>query len=327
MKLFTELSIPEASVQLEPEASVVSIGSCFAETIATFLNANRFPTLFNPFGTLYNPVSICDVLIHAISQKPYSIEDLLVEHNHTIPLSHATRFAGTDSKTVIEQLNRTDELVRSALSNASLLILTFGTAQCWRFNEQNKIVGNCHRLDSNRFTRELLSPTQIIETISELIETVTVTYPNITILCSVSPVRHIRESLIENSRSKASLIYALGELTARFPKIIYFPAYEIMIDELRDYRFYDESLVEPSVTAQTIIRERFADSILSPSARRFIKLYEPIRKALNHLIDQEKTYRSSADSALKKIEELSKQFPKSDFGSERTYFETILTTQ
>jgi len=323
MKLFTEVSIPEASVQLEPGASVISIGSCFAETIAEYLNSNRFPTLYNPFGTLYNPVSISEVLIRAITNQPYTADDLLVEHGRAIPLSHATRFSGTDRDTVIDLLNQTDELVRLTLTKASLLIVTLGTAQCWRFLDTNKIVGNCHRIPNNRFQRELLSPSQVVDSLATLIETVHNHYPQLTVLFTVSPVRHIRDSLIENSRSKASLIYAMSELSARFPKLIYFPAYEIMIDELRDYRFYDESLVEPSNTAREIIRQRFSQAVLSPRSRQFIQHYQPIYKSMNHRIDENADTARFAETALKKIEELSKQFPHIDFTAEQNYFTAL----
>ncbi len=323
MKLFTEVISPEASVHLEPEASIVSVGSCFAETIADFLNSNRFPTLYNPFGTLYNPVSISDVLIHAIRDEMYTIDDLMYEQGIFIPLTHATRFSGTEQAIVLAKLNQTDEQVRQALNSASLLIVTLGTAQCWRLIDQNKIVGNCHRIPNNRFSRELLSPSQVVDSLANLLEIIEKIYPNLSVLFTVSPVRHIRDSLIENSRSKASLIYAMSELTARFPNLFYFPSYEIMIDELRDYRFYDESLVNPSLTAQEIIRDRFANSVLSENSRRFIAHYAPIRKAINHTISSDHSNANFATASLKKIEELSKQFPSIDFSAERMYFTSL----
>lgn len=323
MELFTPVTTPEASVSIDPGASIISIGSCFAETTAEFLNRNKFTTLYNPFGTLYNPHSIAAVILHAIQGEPYTKDDLYFSDGKFISFAHSTKFSGTDPDQVLKRLNESDEIVRTSFQNAKLCILTLGTARVWKFTEQDRIVGNCHKIDNRKFTNELLSPSEVVSILANLVSKLTKKYPNLTLIFSVSPVRYLRDSLVENSRSKGVLLYAIGELIARFPQLVYFPSFEIMMDELRDYRFYDESMIEPSMTAKKIILERFANMILSKNAHLFINQYRSVLAGMSHRISKEHDNSPFIESNLKKIRELSKQFPLLDFNHEMDWFKSL----
>jgi len=323
MNLTTKVKTPNASWELSPGAFTISIGSCFATTIAERLNRSRFNTLSNPFGTLYNPLTISTLIRHAISTESYSVDDLYKYGHRSIPLNHATRFEQETSDLTLQQLNETDTLLRNYLEKSQLLILTLGTAWAYSHIEQSCIVGNCHKLPSEMFTRSLLSPDVIISELSELVRILTSKHPQLKIIITVSPVRHIRDSIVQNSRSKGVLLYAVGELCERFSEITYFPSYEIMMDELRDYRFYCDDLVQPSNIAKEIIWERFSTMALSDESIQFSKLYSTINRAMNHRFSVDSDTKPFAKKMLQKISHLEQQFPQISFQTEKEYFYSL----
>ncbi len=323
MKLFTTVKTPDAPWKLSPGASIVSIGSCFASAIAERLSTNKFDTLLNPFGTLYNPLSICELLIHAISNDSYSEKNLFSFENRRIPLNHATKFEMDSVEVSLEKMNDVDSTVREYLNKSELLILTFGTSWVYELTELEKIVGNCHKLPAKMFRRKQLSPNKITSKLEQLLSVLKENYPNLKILFTISPVRHVRDSMVQNSRSKALLLYTIGELCERFPDTTYFPSYEIMMDELRDYRFYSDDLVQPSPLAKDIIWERFSYMALSDSARQFIALYEKINTAMSHRFSENSDTQKFTKKMLQKIFHLEQGFPTIDFQVEKEYFYSL----
>ncbi len=282
MKLFTEVVTPDAPFTIELGASVVSIGSCFADVTAKQFQKRRFQTVYNPFGTLYNPITICDSIRRVIEPQIWCDKDLFSYNNHFYPLSHSTTFNSSNIEKCVQQLNETDMSVHKALKKASLLILTLGSAWAYRLKSSDEIVGNCHKLPGNLFSRELISPEKVISNLSDLLTKLKFFNPNCKVIITISPVRHVRDTMIQNSRSKASLLYAVGELCEQHQELYYFPSYEILMDELRDYRFYSESLVQPSTLTEKIIWERFSKAIFSERSQLFFSQYEKIEKALSH---------------------------------------------
>ncbi len=324
MQLYTEVSIPDAPFRLDPGASVVSIGSCFAEVISRNLSSNHFTSCFNPFGTLYNPYTISQNICRAISDIPWKHEELYSDNNKYYPMSHTTQFSHHNPETVIKLLNETDLSIRKKLNSASMLIITLGSGWVYRLKTTDQIVGNCHRLPEKLFRRELLHPDSVQKELTGLVQCLKENYPELSTVFTVSPVRHIRDSIIQNSRSKAALLYSIGELCDHFPDLYYFPSFEIVMDELRDYRFYDESMLHPSTTAEKIIWEKFAHTILSEKAQKFIKAYSKVRKGLMHRMNPDSDNTVFAEKLLNRINQLKKQFPEIDFTEECEHFRKYL---
>ncbi len=320
MQLYTEVTVPDAPFRLEPGASVVSIGSCFAEVISRNLSSNHFTNNFNPFGTLYNPYTISQNICRAVSGIPWKPEELYCDNKKYYPMTHTTQFSRDSPQAVINQLNETDIRLRKSLNNASMLTITLGSAWIYRFKTTEQIAGNCHRLPEKLFSRELLPPDFIQKNLTELVQCLKENYPELNIVFTVSPVRHIRDNIIQNSRSKAALLYSVGELCEQFPDLYYFPSFEVVMDELRDYRFYDESMIHPSKTAEKIIWEKFSAAILSEKAKEFIKAYSKIRKGLTHRMNPNSDNTVFAEKLLNRISLLKKQFPEIDFTEEREHF-------
>ncbi len=323
MKLFTPVRTPDAPWKLSPGASLISIGSCFASTIAAKLQSNKFDVELNPFGTLYNPISICELITHSISNTSYSEDDLFNYNSRSVPLNHATKFEKDSVEATLTDMNQVDSVVRNSLKKSELLILTFGTAWVYTQSDLKKVVGNCHKLPADIFKRTLLAPDQIINELEKLLSILNQNYPNLNILFTVSPVRHVRDSMIQNSRSKGVLLYAIGEICDRFPEVTYFPSYEIIIDELRDYRFYSDDLVQPSTMAKEIIWERFSEIALSDNAKQFVKQYGKISTAMNHRFGESSDTVQFAKKMLQKISHLEQQFSTIDFQSEKEYFYSL----
>lgn len=323
MRLFTEVQIPDAPFSLEPGASIVSIGSCFADIITEKFESSRFEVLKNPFGTLYNPLSISRNISHALLNQPWKESDLFCYQERFLPLSHATSFNSDDPSNCLKRLRECDEQLRQGLEKASLLIITLGTAWCYHLKEDDSIAGNCHKLPNTLFERKLLSPEQIRDSLAEMIELLNRSYPKLEIIFTVSPVRHVRDSMIDNSRSKGALLYAIGELCDQFPQIYYFPSYEIVMDELRDYRFYDESLTHPAAITREIIWEKLSEKLFSPETKLFTKEFRKIHAALNHKINSESDNAVFAQRSLERVARVENRFSL-NLSREANYFTELL---
>jgi len=304
-------------------------GSCFTDHIGRKFQEHRLPVMVNPFGVLYNPFSIGRVL-ERVKNRSYCQEEELVQYNglwHHFDF-HG-RFSHENKKSVCREINKTIDDTSGYLGEAEFLILTFGTALVYENIESNRIVANCHKIPADRFNYYRLEPEEIVAFYKELIVSLRVFNPSLKIIFTVSPVRHWKDGAHANQLSKSVLHLAVDKLCNLFEGVWYFPAYEIMMDELRDYRFYDDGLFNPSALAVDYIWERFSNSLLTSAAQQFAAKAVRISKARKHRHSGKdaKSFLHFLQNTLHLIQEIEQQFPDADLSDDRWYFEGLLKEQ
>ncbi|MFC1467246.1 GSCFA domain-containing protein [Verrucomicrobiota bacterium] len=291
---------------------ILAFGSCFAENISARLDAYRFRICANPTGILYNPASIQRVLVRLLEGRKFTEDDLFMHNELWRSFTHHGSFAHPDKQEALAQINTAFETALNQIQSTRVLFLTFGSAFAWYLKEQPGVaVANCHKLPAETFERRMIPAHEIARQLGEVLQKLKARNPELQVIMTVSPVRHLRHYAPENSLSKAQLITASHLLTAELDFAHYFPAYEIMLDELRDYRFYADDLVHPNELAQRIIWERFCETCLSEKSRQFIADYTPVLQMQNHRpIHPETKSAAKFQQALeKKITALQKKYP------------------
>lgn len=317
MEFRTSVEIPAFPFRIGPSQQGLVLGSCFAGHIGGWLRDGKMPVTVNPFGVLYNPASIAQALERLASGHPFE-EGELVEHNglwHSF--AHHGDFSGTDKEAVLAGMNAALAQGAEALEKADYLMLTLGTA--WVYERQGSVVANCHRLPAREFTRRRLGVSEMVELLAGQIGR----WPGKQVILTVSPVIHRGDGLVENQLSKSSLIVAAHELAARFPeRVHYFPAYEVVTGELRDYRFYAEDMCHPSPLAVEVVRGRFAESLLAPEAVELIAAAGELRRAMAHrpLHPDGPEYAAFRAKMRQKAESLQRRYKNADFSEELRFF-------
>lgn len=242
---------------------VVMLGSCFTDNVGARLSAEGFDALVNPCGTLYNPASIAQTLLEVLYERPYTEADLFEHDGAWHSHMHHSRFSGPDPAAVAAAINAAHAATAQALARADVLIVTFGTAYIYRLADDGRVVANCHKLPASTFRRERLQPQQIFGLWKKILRELTARRPDMKVIFTVSPIRHRADGLHANTVSKATLHLAVERLTEEMPQTaIYFPAYEIMMDDLRDYRFYASDMIHPSEVAIDYIYDIFRQSFM-----------------------------------------------------------------
>lgn len=253
------------------DAPVVMMGSCFTDNIGTLLQRGGFDVCVNPCGTLYNPASIASALLDILYERRYTRDDLMEQGGLWHSWGHHSRFSGADPDQVVERINNALSEAADTLSRASVLIVTFGTAWIYRLADTRTVVANCHKQPASMFTHEMLTAQQVTGLWKKMLRELRGRYPQLKVLFTVSPIRHLANGAHGNQLSKATLLLAIDQLIAELglpastsPDAIYFPAYEIVVDDLRDYRFYAPDMVHPSDVAVNYIYRRFCESFMTP---------------------------------------------------------------
>jgi hypothetical protein len=285
MEFTTKINIPKASFSITHQDKLLLLGSCFTENIGNYLNQNQFQTNSNPFGIIYNPISIFGNLDKIIQSKIYQENDLLLHNELYLSLDHHGQFSGTDKEEVLSTINSKITQSNTDFKSAKFIIITLGTAFVYTHLEQNKMVANCHKIPNNAFEKRLLS----IQEIKLSFNVIKDDLNDKIIIFTVSPVRHWRDGAIENQRSKSILIESIHQLIAENNNCFYFPAYELMMDELRDYRFYAEDMLHPNAIAIKYIWERFQDTYFSEQTKEINSGIEKINLLLQHRIKNANT--------------------------------------
>ena len=282
MKFRTEITMSPAPFSISHSDKVMMMGSCFAENISDRMLCAGFTVNVNPFGVVYNPASLANGLQELIFRKPYTEADLFLHEGAYHSFSHHSRFSGRDKTAVLEKINTTLADASEFLRQAQLLIITFGTAYVYHLVSTGKVVSNCHKLPAREFEEKRLTVEQITEQWNQLIRDIRTVNPEIKILFTVSPIRHWKNGANANQLSKAVLLLAVDEMIQSNRQCFYFPAYEIVLDDLRDYRFYADDLIHPNSQSIDYIWEKFSDAFFNPSTVKLIREYEAKQKALNH---------------------------------------------
>jgi len=283
MKFRTELSIRPSDFKISHDCKIAIQGSCFAENIASkFLNAG-FTIDLNPFGISYNPSSLSNNLKRLIENKSFRTDELIKEKDIYHSFSHHSRFSGTDPEKVISGINSGMELSSDFLKTADLLIITFGTAYVYRLQSTDAVVSNCHKIPAKFFTYKRLTIDEILKDWIDLIERLKKFNPSLQILFTVSPIRHLKDGIHENQLSKSILLLSVDELIKKYSHCYYFPSYEILLDDLRDYRFYNEDMLHPSSQAIDYIWGKFSEAWFDEKTMMKTREFEKGNRFLNHV--------------------------------------------
>ena len=242
-KFRTIIPLERAPFLVDYQSSILGIGSCFIENIGGLLEKYKFPVHLNPFGILYNPISIKNSLVNIATGEGYTKDDLFFHNDLWHSFDHHSAFSHTNQATALAKINSTLTTSSQFLQKTNRLLLTFGTANVFINKTTNKIVANCHKLPNTSFEKKRLSVTEIVDQLFPILTHLKKQYSNLKVIFTVSPVRHIKDGFLENQRSKATLLLAIAELTQQLAFTHYFPAYELVLDDLRDYRFFEKDMV------------------------------------------------------------------------------------
>jgi hypothetical protein len=283
MYFTTKIPIQKYEHAITYDSKIMLLGSCFAESMGKKFGYFKFHMTTNPFGIIFNPVSLAKIVERCV-QKNYFTENDIFFHNE---LWHCyevhSELSHPDKNTLLTSLNELIDATHQQLTEATHLIITFGTSWVYRNIETNEIVANCHKVPQKQFAKELLSPEIIAQSIESILFAISVLNPNCKCISTVSPVRHLKDGFTENTLSKAHLIAALHKTITHNPSPInYFPSYEIMMDELRDYRFYEADLLHPNQTAIDYIWIQFFENYILESEFRLMNEICTIQKGLQH---------------------------------------------
>ena len=288
--------------------SLLFLGSCFADEVGGICRGLGFDALVNPFGVLYNPASIAKAVERLQSGKPFSHDEVIaVGEEYYCTFSHNTTFWNTSETALLEQVNESLKASHGHFMKSKWVVLSLGTSWVFHSKETRQVVANCHKLPANRFEREFLTVEQSTTLLSKLVKQ----HPDKQFILTVSPLRHLKDGLHENQLSKAALLMAVDEVCKRFDNAHYFPAYEILLDELRDYRFYKEDMVHPTEQAVRYIWERFVDFAVDPKEKPAMQAATEVRQMLHHkpVFPESETYRKFKLQKNQKICELQRNYP------------------
>ena len=283
MKVRTEVEIPAFPEKIDIQDRIFSIGSCFATEMSDLLKTAQIQVLNNPFGTVFNPFSINQALKKLHNAKVYTEEDLIKYNDEMISLDHHSSFNSRFVHQILEKINHNIELGNRFLQETNWVIITYGTSFIYEFLPNKKLVANCHKIPGKYFEKRLLNHLELTDSIYETVTNLQdICKDDVQILFTVSPVRHTKDGIVENTLSKSKLITALHEILPQFKNAHYLPIYELMNDDLRDYRFYNEDLIHPNSQAIQYIWEKFGNAYFSIDTQDFIMENFKIAKALEH---------------------------------------------
>ena len=278
----TKVEIPQSKLKISYESQIMTLGSCFAENIGHKMKDVYFEADINPFGVLYNPVSISNSIRLLIEAKLFTYTYLFEHRGLWQSFSHSSQFTDTSVQKALNKINNRFESAVSSLEKTDFLLITFGTAWVFEEEKSGRVVSNCHKLPANNFKRRRLTVNEIVADYSELINQLISQFPAMELIFSVSPIRHWKDGAHENNISKSTLLLAIEELQKQFKNVHYFPAYEIQMDELRDYRFYTCDMLHPSEVAIDYIWQRFSDTYFDEVTNDMKKEFEQLRSDLSH---------------------------------------------
>jgi lysophospholipase L1-like esterase len=314
----TEIKLQPNKNTIDHKSHLVLLGSCFSENMEHKFDYFKFDQFTNPFGILFQPKAIEKALVDCVDQKKYGQKDLMQHENIWLSLHHHSKFNQRDAKIVLREINKNIDIGHKALKKATHIIITLGTSWAYRWNKDGSFVANCHKIPQASFSKELLSSEQIEKSLQHMISKVQEINKEVQFIFTVSPVRHLKDGFEENNLSKALLLAAIHKVKNN-EQVHYFPSYEIMMDDLRDYRFYNSDLVHPSQEAVDYIWELFKNSWISEQAREIMIEIEEIQRSLLHrAFDPESEAHQKFLVQLKnKMEKLSLIHPEIKFHKKR----------
>ncbi|MEE9407318.1 MAG: GSCFA domain-containing protein [Polaribacter sp.] len=283
MNLQTQIPLKKlANNLIDYNSKILLLGSCFSENIGDKLNYFKFQSVQNPFGILFQPKAIENLITFAINEKKYVSEDLIFQNERWHCFDAHSSLSSSDKNELLNNLNAAVSSTNKELKEATHIVITLGTSWVYRFIEKDTIVANCHKIPQKKFLKELLSVDEISESLEAVISLIKNINSSINIIFTVSPVRHLKDGFVENTQSKSHLIAGIHTIIEPRNNTHYFPSYEIMMDELREYRFYNEDMIHPNKTAINYIWEKFVTTWFSEESIATMKEVATIQKGISH---------------------------------------------
>ena len=276
----TALKIKQKPKTIDYSSKIALIGSCFSDNIAKKLAYHKFDLLTNPHGIVFSPKAIEKSLFDCANKTIYTAHDLVQENEIWHSMHHHASFSGLTKKEVLKNINHSIQKANTFLQEADPVIITLGTAWVYHYIPQDELVANCHKIPQSNFIKRLLSIEEIKVSLENSIQLVKKLNPNSKIIFALSPVRHLKDGFTENTQSKAHLLSAIHQVTNK--QVFYFPSYEIMLDDLRNYRFYNEDMLHPNAVAIDYIWDKFQESWISNDALAISKKVAEIQRDLAH---------------------------------------------
>jgi hypothetical protein len=322
MELRTTFNIKPSADKITYNDQVMFIGSCFASSVGSQMEAGHMPVMINPAGAVYNPVSVCNTLDTITKGKEISIVDLHLYEGTWLSFYHYTDFSSDNPLKVLEKINRRTKEAFDFLKNAHFLFVTLGTARVYKFRKSDLIVSNCHKLPSEQFESKLLTVQEILTIWTEQLDKLHSLFPQLKVIFTISPVRHWKDGAHGNQVSKSILFIAVEELLKHKTTPQYFPAYELVMDDLRDYRFYNEDMLHPSGSAINYIWEAFTESYFDKNTLSIWKEVARVSRAFNHRFNTDSEIKKDyfAIKLLKQISDIKAKVPSIDLSREEDYF-------
>ncbi len=326
MELRTTFNIDPSPLKITYNDQVMFIGSCFATSVGSQMEMGKMPVMINPAGTVYNPVSVCNTLDIITSGKEFTRDDLYYYDGTWVSFYHYTDFSSDDPLKVLKRINDKTETASDVLKKSKFLFITFGTARVYRWEKTGIIVSNCHKIPSTKFSSELLSVDEIVTLWTGQLDKLRQLYPRLKVVFTVSPVRHWKDGAHGNQISKSVLLLAVEELLKHPSEPQYFPAYELVMDDLRDYRYYSDDMIHPSSSAINYIWNSFSATYFDNKTMNAWNEIVKITRAVHHRFntDSRSGIINFAGRMLKQISSLEAMVPSIDFSDEKKYFRDLL---
>jgi lysophospholipase L1-like esterase len=320
MNLQTQISFRKADKQIDYASELMLLGSCFSEHIGAKLDYFKFRTLQNPFGILFHPLAIENLITRAIQKRGYTPEDLFYHNERWHCFDAHSNMSNVSKEKVLEGLNGQLRKTEQLLSKASHIIITLGTGWTYQKRETGVTVANCHKIPQKDFKKQLLTVDEITASLQRTIQQIRTVNKNAQLIFTISPVRHLKDGFVENQRSKAHLIAAVHDIVNAYAdgeksRVAYFESYELMMDELRDYRFYKADMIHPNTLAIDYIWEKFSEVWVSDDAQVTMELVEEIQRGLDHrpFNPNSEQHQKFRESLKEKISYIKKEHPAMTF--------------
>lgn len=320
--MMVDIDIKSPAERISYEHAVFLAGSCFTEHIGGRLADLKFPILQNPNGILFDPLSVCTSLQSYIKPRHYNEADLFYLNELWQSWQHHSLFSGQQKEEVLEQVNHSQQQAHNFLQHAGWMIITLGSAYSYQLTDGAQPVANCHRAPAQWFNKHLVDIPVIVDSLTTTIAKLSIFNSKLKIIFTISPVRHLRDGVVENNRSKARLIEAVHEVVERSENCFYFPAYEIVIDVLRDYRFYDIDLAHPNYAATEFVFSKFKEHFIEKQTQDMMDEVKKIITAYRHKPFQPSTqaHKNFLQKSLDKTKQLQAQLPQLDFSDQLRFF-------
>ncbi|MBC7884788.1 MAG: GSCFA domain-containing protein [Saprospiraceae bacterium] len=327
MEFRTELNIPISDFKIGYNDPILMLGSCFSQHIGERLQYYKFKCNVNPFGTIFNPVSIAKLITYVSNCTSVLPDELILSHGIYVHPDFHSVLSDENEEMALIKINSAIAETNTFMKQARFVFLTPGTSVAYKSNKTGAVVANCHKLPASNFTKINIGIQEGVNVLIQLINDIHKINPDIKIIFTVSPVRHTKEGLIQNARSKARLINMVELIQSEYNEIAYFPSFEWMMDDLRDYRYYDADLIHPNETAINYIWEKFCTHYFSDETNVLLKEIKKIKLAVGHkpFSKNSNDFKEFCTTNLNEIHSLKSRYPNLDFDHEISWLNAYIS--